>query len=116
MYETLPRVTSPALEHGVLTWCEGDVFNFFIKIKLSSLGEAIEDLTGYFAEAAFFDTGRKCVHTFSEELGNDCVFTLEFDAGATSDFPRGRYSFDIYLTTPDSKRITLANDVAAIVR
>ena len=106
---------SPAIKDGVVSWCEGDVFDLKFKITLMSLGEAVDDLTGYTLGAVFSDATGRAVHTFTESGDATSTMTLSFTSAVSGAFKKGRYKFDVCITTPDGKRSTIANDVPVIV-
>lgn len=107
---------SPKIKDGRLTWCEGDVFDLTLCVSLTSLGEAISDLTGYSVEVNFYDAGGAKVHTFTLEGDGTRLFTLSFTASVSAKFPRGAYRFDVAVTDPTGKRSTVADDAPAAVR
>ena len=113
--EIIKSVRSPAFRDGVLSWCEGDKFSFKIRMRLSSLGEEIADLTGSVLSARFFDKSGKPVKTFTQSGDATCIFTLAFNTETTAIFPRGRYTFDIVIENSAGK-CTVANDVPALVK
>ena len=108
-------VFSPAIKNGVVSWCEGDVFDFTLKISLAALGENVNDLTGYTLAACFSDRTGRIVHTFTQSGDATSKMTLSFTSAVSGAFPKGRYNFDVCITTPDGKRATIANDVPVIV-
>jgi len=116
MTQRIPGGASPAIKDGILTWCEGDVFDFTISLKLYSLGELLDDLDDYTFEASFYDAGGGQVHKFTEESEGSCDFTLSFTPAVSAKFHRGKYRYDVAVTTPDGKKTTVANDVPAAVR
>ena len=101
----------PHLKDGKLTWCEGDVFTFRIRVTLSSLGEKIEDHTGYTYVAEFFDVSGKEILAVTQDGDESETFAIAFDAATTSLFPRGRYFYDVHVLCPDGTRITAGNDL-----
>lgn len=105
----------PALKDGVLIWREGDVFDFYIKLRLRALGEEIDDLTGYSVAVSFFRRGKK-IYDFSEEGGEDCTVCLSFTPEVSSLFRRGSYGYEVKVTSPDGKVTTVGSDCPAVVR
>ena len=106
---------SPAFEKGVLSWCEGDVFSFYIRPRLSSAGMPIEDLTGYSAAISFRFPAGGVVHTFECDL-SEGVAKLDFTSSVTSKFYPGRYEYDVAVIGTDGARSTVASGCPAIVR
>ena len=113
--ERLKCAATPRMEGGRLVWCEGDVFTFRIKIRLSSMGEPIPDHTGYTYAAEFFDKSGKEILAITENGDDTTTFAIAFDSETTSLFPRGRYFYDIHVLCPDGSRITCGNDLPALV-
>ena len=109
------NTVSPAFENGVLSWCEGDVFSFFIRPRLSSAGMPIEDLTGYTADITFRYPAGGIVHTFTCDLSEGRA-KLDFTSSVTSKFYPGRYVYDVAVIGTDGARSTVANDCPAVVR
>ena len=114
--EYIQSIRSPAVKDGLLSWCEGDVFDFYLKLTLRSLGSEIADHTGYSYEAVFFDKSGKEVAVFTQDGDASKTFTLAFDAGTTAHFPAGKYHYDVYVICPGGGRVTVANDQPAIVK
>jgi len=115
MTERIPGTRSPMLKNGVLTWCAGDAFTFTLKLCLSALGEELSDLTGYAVETSFYDAGGAAVHTFEGEGDSSRLFQMDFTPEVSGKFPRGRYLYDVSVTSPEGYRSTVANDVPASV-
>ena len=116
MAEKLLSVKLPAVRDGTVVWCEGDIFTLNLRMKLLFAGEQLVDHTGYSYEAKFYDRGGKLVQTFISEGGAGRIFAIAFDSVTTRKFTRGRYHFDVCLICPGGRRITLANDVPAVVK
>ena len=113
--EKLKEAATPRISKGKLVWCEGDVFDFKIKISLKSLGEKICGHTGYTYVAEFFDKSGKEILAVTQDGGESETFTIAFDAETTSLFPRGRYFYDIHVLCPDGCRISCGNDLPVSV-
>lgn len=111
----IKNTVSPSFSGGVLSWCEGDVFSFYIRPKLYSAGMPIEDLTGYTAVVTFSGASGGVVHVFECDLSSGRA-TLEFTSAVTSKFYRGRYVYDVAVIGTDGARSTVACDAPAVVR
>ena len=109
------NTVSPAFSNGVLSWCEGDVFAFYIRARLSSAGAPIDDLTGYTAEVRFSHPAGGVVHTFACDL-SDGRARLDFTSAVTAKFCPGRYVYDVTVIGTDGARSTVASDCPAVVR
>ena len=113
--EELRSAATPRISKGKLTWCEGDVFDFKIKITLKSHGSVIADHTGYTYVAEFFDKSGKEILAVTEDGGESTTFTIVFDSETSSLFPRGRYFYDVHVLCPDGCRISCGNDLPVSV-
>ncbi len=111
----IDSTVSPSFENGVLSWCEGDVFTFCIRVNLSSAGMPVDDLTGYTAQITFRYPSGGVVHTFECDL-TDGRARLDFTSSVTSKFYPGRYVYDVAVIGTDGARSTVANDSPAVVR
>ncbi len=109
------NTVSPEFSNGVLSWCEGDVFSFYIRPHLSSAGMPVDDLTGYSAEVKFSYPAGGVVHTFTCDL-SDGRAKLDFTSAVTSKFVPGRYVYDVTVIGTDGARSTVASDAPALVR
>ncbi len=116
MAERLLGTRCPAVKDGTVVWCEGDCFTLHLKMKLVFAGEQLADHTGYHYEAKFYDRGGRLVATFLGEGGAGKIFAVVFDSETTKRFTKGKYHFDVCLICPGGRRITLANDVPALVK
>ena len=105
----------PSFKGGVLSWREGDVFDFTLTLEIFLQGRKIDDLTGYGIEAPFFDRAGRAVHTFDAAGDGTCRAVLSFTEEVSAKFKSGRYSFDVVLTG-DGMRTTIAAACPAIVR
>lgn len=116
MAEKIPgEIISPSIKNGVLCWCRGDVFTFNLTLALSSLGEEYLLSENDTVEVSFYDKSDFCVHKFSTVAENGSCITLVFDEVVSSAFDKGRYTYDICITTADGMRVTVANDNTAVV-
>lgn len=106
---------SPAIENGVLYWCQGDTFSFNLLLNLSAMGEEYNLSGTDNVEVVFKDRSGFAVKTFSVSAENDNCISLIFDKDVTSAFDKGRYVYDVCVVSADGIRTTVANDNVAVV-
>ena len=105
---------SPRIVNGVLKWYEGDTFELVLELDLTDQdGEAIIIGASDTVRIVFLDECREQVKEFSFTNVQNNTVTLEFDSTATALFGKGRYSYDVYLSS--NARVTLANDNEVVV-
>ena len=109
-------VVSPKVAEGTVSWYEGDTFTLTLTLCLSSLGEAVTDLTGFTLGARIRDAGGAVVHTFTQAGNSACTFALAFTSAVSEKLYRGNYTLDVYVTDAGGDRSTVAADVPVTVR
>ena len=105
---------SPRIICGVLHWYENDTFELQIELELEDQdGEPVIIGENDTVNVTFSNEYGEQVKEFSFSNIQHNTVTLEFDATATALFGKGRYSYDVYLSS--NARVTLANDNEVMV-
>lgn len=103
---------SPRLEHGVLTWYQGDTFDLQIELELTDQDGMAMDATGT-VDVVFRDDCHNIIKEFTLTPSNN-IITLDFNADVSALFRIGEYRYDVYYN--GEERTTIANDNKVVVQ
>lgn len=98
---------SPRISGGTLKWYEGDTFTLYLRTDMTDTdGEAVHLQRNDRLTVTFFDRCLRQVYRFCMTAVQEDTVALVFDAEVSSRFPKGEYTYDIYLES--DRRVTLA--------